>query len=102
MKRHGLIVSLLFAVVVVVAPAVALCSEVPAIATQASVASPQQPVPEPQVDGSEPLFFAGRGLSQTEAACTANCGSYPSVSCNAGTSCTAVDRNCAGYQQGYC
>ena len=36
-----------------------------------------------------------------KASCTADCGSFPDVSCSASGSCTAVDRNCSAGQRGY-
>lgn len=101
MKRHELIMVILSAFVFVLTPAVALCSEMPAVATPASAVSPQQSAPELQAGGSDPLFFSGRGLTPTESNCSANCGSGSSVSCS-GPSCSAVDRNCDIGQRGYC
>ncbi len=45
-------------------------------------------------------FVEGRTPTAVTATCTADCGADPDVSCS-GSSCTAVDRNCAIGERGY-
>lgn len=46
----------------------------------------------PGVEGSAP--------TATSATCTADCGSFPDVSCTVSGSCTAIDRNCSVMERG--
>lgn len=55
------------------------------------------PVAEQPLDE---ILFASSGPGSGLVTCTADCGSYPDVSCTTSGTCTAVDRNCPS-QRGY-